>query len=261
MNTKIILTVHYEPKRSWDGSKERSKDEKAVRWLLKNYDYRFIVLHDQMKEKIKEMFHTENISILNNGVLLEKFQNVKGKSDLKNELKIPTNSLVVGHVGRFDKVKNHEFLIKIFKSILDRHENSVLLLVGDGVMQDAIKKEAREMQISDKIIFLGERNDVPELLGLFDIMIFPSLHEGLSVALIEAQVAGVKCLISDTIAKETKISNILEFMDLNESPEKWAVKALEIAETNNKVECDYENWDMRKVVLQLQDIYEDMIND
>src|SRR5690606_9296109 len=95
-------------------------------------------------------------------------------------------------------------------------------LVGDGILRKNIEDKVARYQLEDKVIFLGERNDVNEVLQCFDLFVFPSKFEGLPLTLIEAQAAGIKCLVSDTVSVEVKISELVEFKSLSDSPKKWA---------------------------------------
>ncbi|MDH7446573.1 glycosyltransferase family 1 protein [Aquimarina sp. 2201CG14-23] len=132
--------------------------------------------------------------------------------------------LVIGHVGRFDSQKNHSFLLKIFASLVELKPKSRLLLIGDGHFRSTIEQEARKLLIADKIEFLGVRSDVPALFQVMDVFVFPSLYEGLPVTLIEAQAAGLQVFASDTITEEVRLTNLIEFISLQESPEFWAKK-------------------------------------
>jgi glycosyltransferase involved in cell wall biosynthesis len=253
--TRIILTVHSEPKRIWDGSQSGNRDEKSIRKMIEQYDFKFIVLHNKMAQEIKTLFCTDNVTIMNNGVMVDKFRYVQPNSDLKSQLQIDEHTFVVGHIGRFNQVKNHLFLIDVFREILNINPDSKLVLVGEGQTQIQVKHKVDEMKITDKVHFLGVRTDIPELLALFDIIVFPSFYEGLSITLIESQVASVKCLVSDTVNEETKISNTLEFMSLENSPEVWAEKAVRMVEEDITPVCNFDNWDLRKIVKRLEELY------
>src|SRR5690606_28941658 len=101
------------------------------------------------------------------------------------------SELILGHIGRFDNQKNHTFLLQIFADLLIKKSNCILILIGDGILRKKIELEAKNLGIIDKVKFLGVRTDIPQLLQMIDIFVFPSLYEGLPVTLIEAQAAGV----------------------------------------------------------------------
>ena len=152
------------------------------------------------------------------------------RDSLRKKLQIQPNAPVFGHVGRFTAEKNHTFLIKIFRSIYELDDSAVLLLAGDGPLRSEIEKEAEEIGIKNQVYFLGVREDIPELLSCMDVMIFPSIFEGLPVTLVEAQCSGLHCLISDTISNEAvRVDNLITFLSLDQPVEVWARKALELS--------------------------------
>ena len=158
-----------------------------------------------------------------NGIDTSLYQfNLTTKNEVRTELGIPHDALVVGHVGRFLEVKNHTFILDIFKEILNGRPNTYLLLAGTGVLFESIKQKALDLDIYDHILFLGNRNDIPRLLSAMDFMLFPSLYEGLPFAPVEAQAAGVRVLCSDRVSPEVRLSDGLKFMSLDLSAKEWA---------------------------------------
>jgi len=135
---------------------------------------------------------------------------------------------VVGHVGRFTEAKNHSFLLEIFKEILYYENKSVLILVGTGPLEARIRNKIDELGIKQKVMFLGLRNDVENIMQMMDIFVMPSLWEGLPVSLIEMQASDLPCLVSDAVSKEGKVTENVKFMSLNKSAEEWAKQALEM---------------------------------
>ena len=132
----------------------------------------------------------------------------------------------MGHIGRFNKQKNHEFLIEVFKALHDKHPNSLLVMVGNGHLRPSIEKKVDQLGLSSCVRFLGIREDISDIMQGMDLFLFPSLFEGLPVVLVEAQAAGLRCIVSDTITSETDVSGRLEFVSLKESPDEWADKIL-----------------------------------
>ncbi|ASN06000.1 glycosyltransferase family 1 protein [Virgibacillus necropolis] len=141
--------------------------------------------------------------ILKNGIVTDKFQYAAStREQIRKELKIDKDTLILGHVGRFSHQKNHLFLLDIFKRVNKKLPNSQLLLVGDGSLRNKIIEKINYLNLEDNVQLLGVREDVDGILQAFDLFIFPSLHEGLPVTLIEAQGTGLPCLISNTITEE-----------------------------------------------------------
>lgn len=139
---------------------------------------------------------------------------------LRQELSL-ADALTVIHVGRFDDMKNHAFLIDAFAALVRKEPGAVLLLVGDGVLRPTMEEKVRDLGIERSVRFLGIRKDVPDLLQAADVFAFPSLYEGLPVTLIEAQAAGIPCVISDTITAEVCVTDLVESLPIRD-PELWA---------------------------------------
>ena len=132
----------------------------------------------------------------------------KKRTEMRQELGI-NNEYVIGHVGRFNLQKNHEYLLRIFKEVRVRVPDAKLLLLGDGELFSSIKKLAEEFEIADSVIFAGVHKDVEDYYQAMDIFVLPSLFEGLPVTGIEAQYSGLPCLFSDEITKEVKILSLI----------------------------------------------------
>ena len=164
----------------------------------------------------------KKFKVLNNAVNVEEFLfNKEMRQKIRRELNVH-DELVIGHIGRFNKQKNHEFLIDIFKSVVEKRPDAVLVMAGEGNLKPQIEKKVADLGLSSNVRFLGVRSDIANLMQGMDLFLFPSLFEGLPVVLVEAQAAGLKCLISDSITKETDITGRIEFASLRESPEEWA---------------------------------------
>ena len=129
--------------------------------------------------------------------------------------------------GRFNIQKNHKFLIDIFKEYSLYNDNAVLVLAGDGELKESIKKQVVEYDLADKVKFLGIRCDMERIYQAFDLFMFPSLFEGLSVALVEAQAAGIPCLVSENISPQTIITSIVDKLPINNGVSCWVKKIKE----------------------------------
>ncbi|MDT8861107.1 glycosyltransferase family 1 protein [Alkalihalobacillus sp. MEB130] len=145
---------------------------------------------------------TKDVKILQNGIECEKFMfSEEVRKETRTELNLG-NEFIIGHVGRFNHQKNHVFLLDIFSDVCREVPNAKLVLVGDGPLRKEIEAKVKTLQLEDKVLFLGVRSDIDRLLQCFDVFVFPSLHEGLPVTLIEAQGAGLPCIVSDQITNE-----------------------------------------------------------
>ena len=142
--------------------------------------------------------------------------------------------LVIGHVGRFNQQKNHTFLLEIFREISKNREDAVLVLVGKGELEQQIREKAAALGIADKLIFTGVRSDVPRLLSAMDVFVFPSFYEGMPNTVIEAQAAGLPCVIADTITKEANITGLVQYLPLSLPAAEWAQVAINASSAPRK---------------------------
>lgn len=136
------------------------------------------------------------------------------------------NKFIIGHVGRFMHQKNHDFLIDIFNEIYKLNQDSLLLLIGDGELKKPTEEKVKALNLQNNVIFTGNRSDVNELYQAMDVLVLPSLYEGLTVVGVEAQTAGLPLVLSACISKETAFTDAVEFISLKESAKHWAEKVL-----------------------------------
>jgi glycosyltransferase involved in cell wall biosynthesis len=171
----------------------------------------------------------QRICLLFSGLDLSGFETEVSSAEVRQALDIPANALVIGHVGRFEHQKNHDFLVRVAVQVMCKQPNVYLILVGQGALRAQVEKQVEALGIGDRVIFTGSRADIPELLlGAFDVFLFPSVHEGLGVALVEAQAAGLPCLTSDVVPMEADvIPNLVQRLSLDQSAAEWAKTLLE----------------------------------
>lgn len=167
--------------------------------------------------------------LFHNAIDLAHFSFSEEKREYMRSSLMIEDRLVVGHVGRFDFQKNHEFLLRVFQRIVKARQDAVLLLVGDGERRAEIERLAEEYRLTDSVMFAGVVSNVSDYLHAMDVLVFPSRYEGLPVSLIEAQASGLPCCISDAVPAEVGITPCIEFVSLKESPEFWAQKTVTMA--------------------------------
>lgn len=171
-----------------------------------------------------------DVHILHNGVDLDVFHfDPEGRERVRSEFCVE-NKLVVGHIGRLHRQKNHKKLLEVFSAIRQRQSNAVLLLVGVGELENAIRAQAQESGLENAVIFAGQRFDIPQMLSAMDVFVFPSLYEGMPNTVIEAQSTGLGCVISDTITREADITGLVQYLSLSASSQEWAEKAIQISQ-------------------------------
>ena len=169
-----------------------------------------------------------DVTLLNNGVDLNYFTYLpEGRISIRNEFGLE-DKLVVGHIGRFNIQKNHKYLLEVFKELSEQRDDAVLLLVGIGALESEIRALVSEMGLKEKVIFAGQRFDIPALLSAMDVFVFPSFHEGMPNTVIEAQATGLPCVIADTITREVELTGLVHYLSLDESPTVWSEKALSV---------------------------------
>lgn len=212
------------------------------------------------EEAGRYLFENKDFKVLNNAIDSKKFiYNEDIRKEMRKKLGLE-DSFVVGHVGRFHPQKNHKFLINIFSKIKERKNNAKLLLIGRGELENAIKKQVKELNLQDDVIFLGNRKDINDLYQCMDVFLFPSLFEGLGIVAIEAQASGTPIVCSNMLPKETEVSDIYIKLDLKRPIEEWAEKVIDIANKNqvkrnlrqNIIESGF---DLSSTVKMLQNFY------
>lgn len=179
---------------------------------------------------------------------------------IRKELNIG-DEYVIGHVGRFVQQKNQKYILNVFKTVLQKNENAILVFVGEGEMLEEIRKEADSLNISEKIIFLGLRNDVSKIYSAFDCFVFPSLYEGLGMALVEAQISGLPCIASTKVPLDTKITDNVEYKEIEQSNiEDWATtishfRAIKSVRKSYVQEAVKKGFDIKDISKTMQDFY------
>lgn len=183
----------------------------------------------------KKALKQNKVTILHNAVDLKQYSyKASNRIKFREELGISEKTLLVGHVGRFSKQKNHELLIEIYKMICQKVPDSRLVLVGSGELQENIKDKVKKLDLSESVIFMGVRADIPTILAGMDVFVFPSFYEGMPNTVIEAQATGLPCVVSDTITKEADITGLVKYKSLQDSPAEWAKEAIESGNWDRK---------------------------
>jgi len=252
---KLFHTVHSEPKEFWcTGTRYANRDFQAVSSLIRKHGMRLIALHEPMRQELNQMFHVNNTVVLNNGVDFSRFKVSETKEMIRKELNISEDAFLVGHVGRFVPVKNHDMIIDVFYELCKLKEKAHLLLVGSGELRSQIEEKIKLMQLREKVTILEPRLDIPRIMKSLDVFIFPSLFEGLGIVLIEAQRMGVPCVVSEAIPEAAFVSNLVLRMPKDSTPLQWAEK-LNVACSIHPEYFGIEKWDMSIVVKQLENLY------
>ncbi len=171
----------------------------------------------------KYLFGQRNFTFIPNSIDVKKFKfNAMARIKTRRRLGITDNEILIGHIGRFELQKNHRRLIEIFNTIHKNNPNTKLCLIGIGQLEDQIKAQVEQLNLSESVLFLGQRTDTPALYSAMDIFVLPSLYEGLGIVVIEAQANGLPCIISDTVASQAILTKDVTRINLSKPNEEWA---------------------------------------
>ena len=205
--------------------------------LSKESDYRFAC----SQKAGKWIYKDKPFFVIINAIDIEKFTfSVEKRKKIRDEFDLQ-KKIILGNIGRLTIQKNQSFLIDIFAAFHKKNSNSALMIVGTGELEKSLKEKVSKLGLNDSVLFTGSRPDVPDLLSAMDVFVFPSLWEGLPVTVIEAQAAGIPCLISDSITSEVVISDLVSCLPINQGVEPW-LTALDA--------CRIERVDVSKKVLE-----------
>ena len=244
------------------------KEDSIARKIYRNYMKQLIKTSATKKLACSRaagemLFSNNKFELFSNAIDLNKFK-FDNKTlyikDLFPELK---DKKIICHIGRFVDAKNHDFILKVFKELCREHEDEyALILLGDGDKKDFYKKQYIKEFKDNEIYFLGVREDIPEILSSVDAFFFPSKIEGLPVVLVEAQAAGVPCVISNNIPLEVDMEiGLVERLNLDENIDRW-INAIKSATLKNKL--SFENrknglirkgYDLEENIKKIQEIY------
>lgn len=253
---KLLYTCHNEVSHYF--GPDYPAQTEAARYLIKHNGLRFVALHDAMRDELNEMFGVDNTAVIRNGVDFSRFAGLREtKEEIRQELNIPQKAYVLGHVGRFTLQKNHEFLIAVFREACVKNPDSFLLMVGNGELQAQVERKLEQYGLRDRVLILSHRTDIPRLMKAMDVFVFPSSWEGFGIVLVEAQISGLRCLISDAVPEETHLSRFVIPMKLADGAEKWAETAINPAVYSDFQDRLYE-YDMRREIENLKNLYQEV---
>lgn len=176
--------------------------------------------------------------VIMNGIDIPQFvYQPKVREKMRGELGIGSNTLVIGHVGNYMSVKNHAFMIELFAKVVEKHPDSILMLVGDGALREQMEQQIETLGLRDRVFLTGVRHDIPELLQAMDVFVFPSFYEGMPIALVEAQTAGLACVISDVVTQDVCVTDKITKLSLAEGADGWAKAVLAAATGSGRTDC------------------------
>ena len=245
---RLMHTCHALPELIYEG-----EEAAAAKYLIRHNDLQLIALHDSMAKQMDDMFPGQKTAVIRNGINMRLFQNPGITKDKKRqELRIPSNAYVVGHVGRFSPEKNHVFLVDVFREIKRKQENAYLLMVGIGE-SGYVEEKMNGYGLQDCYQILSHRKDVHELLAVMDAFIFPSIYEGFGTSAVEAQAAGLRCIVSEQVPDAVICTEDCIALPL-ENPESWARAALNPEQKSREYHALHQ-YDMNREIRRLEKLY------
>lgn len=213
----------------------------------------------------EQLIKTDKYTLLPNLVNYEPIINIDiSKVDrLKKEYDLENADIVIGHIGTFKKAKNQKFILNIVAKLKDMNKKVKLLLVGSGSMENELREITKILNIENEVIFTGIRDDIDTILNSIDVFVFPSIYEGLGLVLLEAQAAGLPCVVSEAIQSEADLNiDLLSYLNLSDETSAWVNKIIEVCgkkQTDKQkiLEAfDRNGYSSQKCISQLMTIYE-----
>ena len=207
----------------------------------------------------RKAIRNNKVILIKNAVDLDKFEfNQKQRNEYRRRLGV-SDKFVIGHIGRFALAKNHPYIIKVFAEIHKINPNSVLLLIGEGDDEMAIKEQVNQLDLNEKVIFYGTTNKVPQMLWTMDVFVLPSFFEGNPVVGIEAQAASLPCFFSDTITKMCQLTSIVTYLPIDVSPRIWAEEIIKVQNErriSTREQLEAKGYNIHSVAAFVQSLYE-----
>ena len=187
------------------------------------------------EEAGKWLYRKHPFIVINNGRDINKYRfDGEKRCKMRQQLGINDNTLLIGHVGNFNNQKNQKFLIMIFQEIINMNQDAKLYLMGEGSTREKLERLVDSLGLKDKVFFTGSITNIPDMLQAMDVMVFPSLHEGLPLVVVEWQIAALPCLISDTITKSCVYTKLIKFESLEKNYVEWAKQIIEMKLSNRE---------------------------
>lgn len=259
-SAKIIVHSHNNGGRSSFKEKFTSPFK---RFVVKNADKLLACSLSAAEYMFPKKEANQNTVVIKNGIDPQKFAYAPEiRNKLRKKLGIE-DKFVIGHVGRFMPQKNHSFMLDVFAELLKKEPDAVLLLIGEGELTDEIKKKADDLGIKDKVMFMGACSDIENYYQAMDVFFLPSVYEGLGIVNIEAQDAGLHCVVSDIVPRDVDVAGMVKFLSNSDPAEVWIEALLENrnaprADGSKKIE--EAGFDILSTSKVMTDIYTELCN-
>lgn len=255
---KVFLTIHSDLNRYLRPLSKYGKEK--LQSMMQN-GMHVIVLCERARKDVIAFCPSADVHVIPNGLDIDYIKSQKyDRNQLCKELGISFDTFILGHVGRFHKVKNHDKLIDIFACLHQKKPNSVLVLVGDGTAKERehLKEIVVQKGLNDSVKFLGVRSDATAIMSCFDAFALPSFQESFSLVLVEAQAHHIRCVASDTVPEEVICNDNCFALSINEPSDKWASLLLDTSVRTVRVKSMYD-FDINKVLEENNALYNNVL--
>lgn len=255
---RVFLTIHSDLNRYLTPLSKYGK-EKLHTMMQKGMHV--IVLCERARKDVLAFCPSADVHVIPNGLDIDYIKKQKyDRNQLCKELGISFDTFILGHVGRFHKVKNHDKLIDIFACLHQKKPNSVLVLAGEGTAKERkhLKEIVAQKGLNDSVKFLGIRSDATAIMSCFDAFALPSFQESFSLVLVEAQAHHIRCVASDTVPEEVICNDNCFALSINEPSDKWASLLLDTSVRTVRVKSVYD-FDINKVLEENNALYNNVL--
>ncbi|MFC0321972.1 glycosyltransferase [Gallibacterium melopsittaci] len=207
------------------------------------------------------LFSNQPYQIIYNAIDCKRFAfDADSRKQLRSQFQLTEDTIVLGHVGNFEPVKNHQFLLNLIEQLAKTTTNYKLFLIGVGDKQTEYEQWVSQHQLNDKVVFLGYRKDVPQLLNMFDMFLLPSFFEGFPLSTLESQCNGLPTLVSNSVTEEVAITDLVQFYPIDQGESMWS-EAIQQATLSNKresyaAELQTKGFSIDQHIQQLIDCYQ-----
>ncbi len=256
---KVFFSFHTDVKRDI-AIQGKEHIQTLMRWKRKGLN--IFVLHNMMQKDAASLFGKNSVFVLPNGIDIKNIGTKRyDRVEFLKQLNIPQDAFIVGHVGRFHPIKNHEKVIEIFQEVKKRRENAHLLLVGEksGEQYEKIKNFVSEKDLTSNVHFLGTRKDATAVISTFDALVLPSHKEGFSLVAIESQVHGVRTILSDAVPSDVMCNDNCFALNAEEDSSVWAEYILGQNKNDQLQRNDIKNFEIERVIKELVNYYQTAI--
>ena len=231
---------------------------KWAKRAFNKYGFYPICVTESQAKKAVQLYGLKNYSVVHNGVDLSRFKIEESKKGVRNTLDIDEDAFVIGCVGRFSKIKNYDFLIHVFGEYKKSNNKAALLLVGDGEEKKHCEELVEKLDILDRVLFAGQRNDVERMYKAMDVFMLTSFFESNSIVTVEAQCAGLRCVVADSVPSSVVVTNGVNRISLNAPVELWC-DAIDGNITCEEKASNLEDYSMGHSIDELKGVYKKLI--